>query len=111
ETLGYDADAITGSELTEFYTPESEEELQSGGYSRSINGEFTREKRDLVANDGEVVEALLRSVPRRTADGEIIGTVAMYIDITERESVKRTNKRLEEFTSVVSHDLRNPLQV
>ncbi|TKX80337.1 PAS domain S-box protein [Halorubrum sp. SD626R] len=111
ETLGYDADAITGSKLTEFYTPESEEELQSGGYSRSINGEFTREKRNLVANDGEVVEALLRSVPRRTADGEIIGTVAMYIDITERESVKRTNKRLEEFTSVVSHDLRNPLQI
>ena len=111
ETLGYDADAITGSELTEFYTPESEEELQSGGYSRSINGEFTREKRNLVANDGEVVEALLRSVPRRTADGEIIGTVAMYIDITERESVRRANERLEEFTSIVSHDLRNPLNV
>ncbi|MEZ3164973.1 PAS domain S-box protein [Halorubrum sp. RMP-47] len=111
ETLGYDADVITGSELTEFYTSESEKELQSGGYSRSINGQFSREKRDLVANDGEVVEALLRSVPRRTADGEIIGTVAMYIDITERESVKRTNKRLEEFTSVVSHDLRNPLQI
>ena len=111
ETLEYDADVITGSELTEFYTPESEEKLQSGGYRRSINGQFSREKRDLVANDGEVIEALLRSVPRRTADGEIIGTVAMYIDITERESVKRTNKRLEEFTSVVSHDLRNPLQV
>lgn len=111
ETLEYDADVIAGSELTEFYTPESEEKLQSGGYRRSINGQFSREKRDLVANDGEVIEALLRSVPRRTADGEIIGTVAMYIDITERESVKRTNKRLEEFTSVVSHDLRNPLQV
>jgi signal transduction histidine kinase len=35
----------------------------------------------------------------------------MYIDISERESVKRANERLEEFASVVSHDLRNPLNV
>ena len=111
ETLGYDADAITGSELAEFYTPESADRLLSGAYTRSVDGEFTKEKRELVTPDGEVVEALLRAVPRRTADGDIVGTVAMYIDITERESVKRANERLEEFTSVVSHDLRNPLNV
>ena len=111
ETLGYDADAIIDSELPEFYTAESAERLQSQGYSQALDGEFTTEKRDLMAVDGEVTEAILRAVPRRTADGEIIGTVAMYIDITERESVKRANERLEEFTSVVSHDLRNPLNV
>ncbi|WP_142861165.1 PAS domain S-box protein [Salinigranum halophilum] len=111
ETLGYDVVTMLGSELAEFYTPESAEELHSGGYRHSLTGRFTREKRELLTVDGEVVEALLRAVPRRTADGEIIGTVAMYIDITERESVKRANERLEEFTRVVSHDLRNPLNV
>jgi PAS domain S-box-containing protein len=112
ETLGYDEDAITGSNLAGFYTPESAEILlEGGGYRRSLNGEFTKERRDLVTADGEIVETLLRAVPRRRADGEIIGTVAMYIDITEREAVKRANERLEEFTSVVSHDLRNPLNV
>jgi signal transduction histidine kinase len=35
----------------------------------------------------------------------------MYIDITEREEVKRANERLEEFAGIVSHDLRNPLTV
>ncbi|MFC6873916.1 hybrid sensor histidine kinase/response regulator [Halobellus marinus] len=111
ETLGYDEDAIIGSELAEFYTRESAERLLSGGYNRSLDGQFTREKRGLVTIDGEVIETVLRAVPRRTADDEIIGTVAMYMDITERESVKRANERLEEFTSVVSHDLRNPLNV
>jgi PAS domain S-box-containing protein len=111
ETLGYDADTVIGSELAEFYTPEYAERLQSQGYSQALNGQFTRERRELLTIDGEVIEALLRAVPRRTVDGEVIGTVAMYIDISERASVKRANERLEEFTSVVSHDLRNPLNV
>ncbi|MBB6644894.1 PAS domain S-box protein [Halobellus ruber] len=112
ETLGYDADAILNRELADFYTSDSAETLlEEGGYKRSVEGTFDREKRELVTADGEVVETLLRAVPRRTADGEVIGTMAMYIDISERESVKRANERLEEFTSVVSHDLRNPLNV
>ena len=112
ETVRYDEDAILGNELAEFYTPDSAETLlEAGGYRRSLNGEFTREKRDLLTADGKVVETLLRAVPRRDDDGDIIGTVAMYIDITEREAVKRANERLEEFTSIVSHDLRNPLNV
>ena len=111
EALGYEVDTVVGSELAEFYTPESAERLQSVGDDRSSKRQFTGKKHDLMTIDGEVIAALLRAVPRRTADGEIIGTVAMYIDITERESIKRANEQLEEFTSVVSHDLRNPLNV
>ena len=48
-------------------------------------------------------------------DGEFGGTVHAFRDVTtqkayERE-LNRQNERLEEFTSVVSHDLRNPLNV
>lgn len=38
---------------------------------------------------------LLRAVPRRDASGEVLGTMAMYLDITEREEVKRANEHLE----------------
>ena len=111
ETLGYEADAVRGRELAAFYTPASVDRLRSNGYERSLDGQFTSANRDLRTADGAVVETLLRAVPRRAADGDVVGTVAMYIDITERESVKRANERLEAFTSVVSHDLRNPLNV
>ena len=48
-------------------------------------------------------------------DGNLIGARGTFQDITERKERERelqqTNTRLEEFTSVVSHDLRNPLTV
>lgn len=112
ETLDFEPETLIGSELADFYTPDSRKALiEGGGYERSLKGEFTTEPRELVAADGEVVETVLRAVPRKDAAGEVVGTMAMYIDITEREEVKRANERLEEFASIVSHDLRNPLNV
>ncbi|WP_348609655.1 PAS domain S-box protein [Halobaculum rarum] len=112
DTLGFETETLIGRELAEFYTLASRKALiEGGGYERSLRGAFTRESRELVAADGEVVETVLRSVPRKDGAGEVVGTLAMYIDITEREEVKRANERLEEFASLVSHDLRNPLNV
>ncbi|WP_172861786.1 PAS domain S-box protein [Halopenitus persicus] len=112
DTLGIDPDALVGTELADFYTADSVTSLiEDGGYADALNGEFTTEPRELVTADGEVVETRLRAVPRRNAAGEVVGTLAMYIDVTERETVKRANERLEEFASIVSHDLRNPLNV
>ena len=69
---------------------------------------------DLETADGELVpiEARITLVYR---DGEFDGTVGIVRDITERRERKRElerqNDRLEEFAAIVSHDLRNPLNV
>ncbi|MEY7847674.1 PAS domain S-box protein [Natrarchaeobius sp. A-rgal3] len=49
-------------------------------------------------------------------DGEeVTGVVGLSYDVTERErrkvKLQRQNARLDEFVSIVSHDLRNPLNV
>jgi len=112
ETLGYEKNAVIETELSAYYMTDSKHELlDGGGYRRSLDGDFTRERRTLKDADNEQVETLLRAVPRCDADGNVIGTLAMYVDITEREEIKRANERLEEFTRIVSHDLRNPLAV
>ncbi|WP_248895636.1 hybrid sensor histidine kinase/response regulator [Haloplanus halobius] len=112
ETLGYERDAVVGEELAQFYTADSRRQLlQEGGYERALSGEFLREDRELMTADGETVEALLRAVPRHDAGDEIVGTLALYVDVSERKELEREKERLQEFASIVSHDLRNPLNV
>ncbi|CCC41887.1 hybrid sensor histidine kinase/response regulator [Haloquadratum walsbyi] len=56
-----------------------------------------------------------RVTPVESDSKEITHVMAVAQDITEfaedRKQLKRQNKRLDEFASVVSHDLRNPLSV
>jgi PAS domain S-box-containing protein len=48
-------------------------------------------------------------------DGRVYGTVGITVDITDQKrrerELDRQNERLEEFAAIVSHDLRNPLNV
>jgi len=59
--------------------------------------------------------SLTSKAPWYGDDGEIKGLVGATRVITERkeyeEELQRQNERLEEFASVVSHDLRNPLNI
>jgi len=112
DTLGYTKDEVLEQELADFYTSESRRKLLGdGGYERALNGNFVREDRELVTADGGTIKTLLRAVPRYDGHMEVNGTLAFYIDISERKELEQEKNRLEEFTSIVSHDLRNPLNV
>ncbi|MFC7116617.1 PAS domain S-box protein [Natronoarchaeum sp. GCM10025703] len=65
-----------------------------------------------IAEDARIWETSLAPV---IIDGDVIRIVGIARNVTdqvERErEIQTQNERLEEFTSVVSHDLRNPLSV
>ena len=115
ETFGYDADEVVGESIDDYVIPDDEGSLAD---ARELNARLQR---------GENVR---REVTRRTADGErhfILHVVpvaldvknasgfAIYTDVTERRereaTLRRQNEQLDAFTSIVSHDLRNPLSV
>jgi PAS domain S-box-containing protein len=112
DTLGFERDEVIGRPLAAFYSADSVGELLAeGGYDRALTDQFTREERTLIASNGDPVDTLLRAVPREDESGAVVGSLALYIDITERKQLERENERLDAFTSIVSHDLRNPLNV
>ncbi len=86
--------------------PELAERIDSGGtFETTATTTVDGEERIVSASATLLTDALDRSV----------GRLLLLEDITERERRRREietqNERLEEFATMVSHDLRNPLDV
>ncbi|HTN88869.1 MAG TPA: PAS domain S-box protein [Sorangium sp.] len=60
------------------------------------------------AAEGAFVPVLVSAAPVRSDDGGIQGAVAIFQDIT---ALKELERQREEWTGVIAHDLRQPIQV
>ncbi|AUX08499.1 multi-sensor signal transduction histidine kinase [Halalkaliarchaeum desulfuricum] len=115
EVFEYESETIVGENVDEYLLPEDDEERERGE-------QFNRRLREGKNVSAEVI--------RRTADGprhfilqvipleldsHNVSGYAIYTDITEQqereEMLRKQNERLDEFASIISHDLRNPLSV
>ncbi|HEY0139341.1 MAG TPA: PAS domain S-box protein [Thermoanaerobaculia bacterium] len=77
----------------------SQEVLLNGTSVNNGNQVFWR-------NDGSAFPVDFACRPMRNADGNVVGAVITFRDITERRAVE---KMKDEFVSIVSHELRTPL--
>ena len=108
--LGYALDDLIGRPVFDFYadTPVGEEKARQI-FQRFIAGEQTRdEELQMRHADGRLIWISLTVDPVRSADGEIIETRSIVIDITDRKQaegvlqkyaaeLKRSNEELEQF--------------
>ena len=65
--------------------------------------------------NGEQIYTSTTKAPRYDSNGDIVGLVGVTLEITDRvgyrKELERHNERLEEFAEVLTHDLRNPVNV
>jgi PAS domain S-box-containing protein len=106
ETLGHDRDQLRNRPLADLYTEESKQTLREHGYDKALAGEFGTAERVLRTREGAGVRTLLRATPRRDRDGTVVGTNALYVDVTE---LTRRTQQLAVLNRVLRHDLRNGL--
>jgi len=81
----------------------------------AAGGDLVRFEADHVSPDGDevTIDGVLH--PVRDGGETVVSVLAAGRDISQRKhserAIERQNERLEEFAGVVSHDLRNPLNV
>jgi two-component system, cell cycle sensor histidine kinase and response regulator CckA len=88
-STGFAREEALGKPLTTLYSAESSAELlEGGGYARAMAGEFFIGERELVTRDGRIIPTLLYTATELDASGQVIGTRAMFVDITEQKKVE-----------------------
>ena len=115
ETFGYDGDSVVGESIDDRIVPDEEAARAEADdlNAKLRHGENVRREVTRMTVDGER-HFILHVIPIHL-DAQNVSGYAIYTDVTERRdreaTLRRQNERLERFSSIVSHDLRNPLSV
>ena len=112
ETFGYDAERAVGTQVDDLVVPPDQMTEAKEIDERVRAGEPVDRIMLRQTADGQRYFSL-RNIPLSLEEG--IDGFAVFTDIHERKrrerALERKNERLEQFVSIVSHDLRNPLNV
>jgi PAS domain S-box-containing protein len=114
EELDADEDDILGRTDHELQAEEYAAAVRENDW-KAIEEERAVEAEERAFRDGEERTYYSVKVPIFDEDGNAAGVCGISSDITElkerERELKQQKERLDEFASVVSHDLRNPLSV
>jgi PAS domain S-box-containing protein len=112
EMLGYSRQEVIGKKLTDFFTEESKKYAESAVFPEFFqNGYCTDIPYRIAKKNGQIIDILLSAIGDRDEKGEIIRTLAVSIDVTERNmAVKALNQAKEELASY-SRDLEKQVSI
>lgn len=119
--LGQTGDRIVGRTLTEILTPEMIRRDDTEFLRPDVTGRYDGIWVDPPHGESRCYDVTVNPLTT-DADGNLTGRVGLLHDVTDRErrkvkledrttELERKNDQLESFAGIVSHDLRNPLNV
>ncbi|MGX1928608.1 PAS domain S-box protein [Flagellimonas sp. 2504JD4-2] len=122
DMIGLSADNLIGKNAKEAISivEEDREKLELHNQKRQEGISDSYEVEVKVA-DGEKRYWLISGAPRYDDAGKVIGSIGIHLDITEQKNLEHqkenllkeleaSNKGLQEYAHIVSHDLKSPLR-
>ncbi len=107
--VGLSPDEVQGGTPHDLFPAEIADET-ADYYRDTLDGDSCRFEQEYRGDRYQI-----QTAPVRTSHGEIAHGMAVSTNVTDqterRRKLERQNERLEEFATIVSHDLRNPLNV
>ena len=104
--MGYARDNVIGQPLTRFFTRESKRFAEDEVFPAFFENGFCKDvPYRFVRHDGSVIDILLSAVAVRGGKGEIVRSLAVSVDVTERKRAEEALRRAKEQLSRYSKDL------
>jgi PAS domain S-box-containing protein len=104
--FGWTSAEMIGNTISQLL-PDNKKEEDSAILSRILSGEKVGEFETVrLCKDGRAIDVALTCSLMLDEQGQAIGVSVIYRDISQRKEVE---KRLSEFYSTISHELRSPL--
>lgn len=119
EKMGYKKDEVVGRQSTDFFTETSKTRTLEIIIPRFIEAMYDVPC-SFITKSGDIIEVLMSSISENDSTGHFVRSMAVMIDVTEKnrvarkleiyaEEMTRRNEEMKQYTSIVSHDLKVPL--
>jgi PAS domain S-box-containing protein len=111
EALGYSRDDVIGQKLTSFFTEASRRYAEETVFSEFFKTGFCKDiPYQFVKKSGETIDILLSAITDRDSKGNIIRSLAVSVDITDRKQAEEALRLAKEELSRYSKDLERQVR-
>ncbi len=95
--MGYDRSEVLGQASTDFLTPASQDYARTQVLPQYFQTGVCQDiPYQWVKKNGELIDVLLSAIAERDADGQVIRTLAVSVDVTERNHIEAALSESEE---------------